>query len=142
MKYILSLSLLSVVFALPAPQGVPDPADHAYDKFEFRVGHINNNGDKAYAAWVAGESSCNQRNRIGEGITSWCENGGRWTTVPYPEAPNGQIEIKLICDPADTEYGHVTYQLKSGKDGSCTKADENFPKCPEVRTVLNCVPNP
>lgn len=102
----------------------------------------SNNGDKAYAAWVAGESSCNQRNRIGEGVTSWCENGGRWTTVPYPEAPNGQIEIKFICDPADTEYGHVTYQLKSGKDGSCTKADENFPKCPEVRTVLNvsCLP--
>lgn len=40
MKYILSLSLLSVVFALPAPQGGPDSADHAYDKFEFRVGHI------------------------------------------------------------------------------------------------------
>ncbi|KAF4304187.1 hypothetical protein GTA08_BOTSDO07419 [Botryosphaeria dothidea] len=148
MKSFIILSLLgAAALALPHPQDSTDSSDDdgsnrkAYDKFEFRVGYIENNGDKAYAAWVAGQSACSQRNRIGEGTTSWCQDGGRWTTVPYPQAEGGKIDIKFECDEDDKQYQDVTYKLKSGKEGSCTKSDETFPNCPEVRTILNCVPD-
>lgn len=57
--------------------------------------------------------------------------------MPYSQAEGGKIDIKFECDEDDKQYQDVTYKLKSGKEGSCTKSDENFDKCPEVRTILN-----
>ncbi|EKG13773.1 hypothetical protein MPH_09082 [Macrophomina phaseolina MS6] len=140
MKSFLTLSLLSVA-ALALPQNAsPQSSTRQFDTFNFRVGYSNANGDKSYVAWVAGQSACNQRNIIGKGTTSWCQDGGRWATVPYEASPTKNIDIKFICKESDKEYKDVRYKLKSGQKGICTGSRERFQGCPDLVTILNCSP--